>query len=113
MNARDGLERIRERLVESAAHPDTVALLDEMIKRASVPGAERAQASQAQLVRMLTRTPAATNNFEVYNDLVRLEAEVEETAARRAAEVAAEADRPVPKSKKYYKQLKDREKRGA
>jgi len=112
MNARDGLERIRERLVENAAHPDTMALLDEMIKRASAPGAERAQASQSQLVRMLTRTPAATNNFEVYNDLVRLEAEVNEAAARRAAEVEAEADRPVPKSKKYYKQLKGREKRG-
>jgi len=112
MNARDGLERIRERLVENAAHPDTMALLDEMIKRTSAPGAERTQASQSQLVRMLTRTPAATNNFEVYNDLVRLEAEVNEAAARRAAEVEAEADRPVPKSKKYYKQLKDREKRG-
>lgn len=113
MNARDGLERIRERLIENAAHHDTLALVDTMIDRASVPGAERAQASQAQLVRMLIRTPVSTNNFSVYNDLVRLEAEVTEAAAQRAAAAEAEADRPLPKSKKYYKQLKDREKREA
>ncbi len=113
MNARDGLERIRERLVENDAHPDTLSLIDTMISRASAPGAERAQASQAQLVRMLVRSPVATNNFNVYNDLVRLEAEVTEAAAQRAASAEAEADRPMPKSKKYYKQLKEREKREA
>ncbi|HAX24523.1 MAG TPA: hypothetical protein PLR44_01580 [Thermomicrobiales bacterium] len=113
MNARDGLERIRERLIANAADPDTLSLLDTMISRASAPGAERAQATQSQLVRMLVRSPVATNNFHVYNDLVRLEAEVNEVAAQRAAAAEAEADKPVPKSKKYYKQLKEREKREA
>ena len=111
MNARDGLQRIRERLVDNDAHPDTLKLVDTLITRASVPGAEKAQASQSQLIRMLTRTPIATNNFTVYNDLVKLEAEVEEVAARRAAESEAEANRPVPKSKKFYKQQREREKR--
>jgi hypothetical protein len=112
MNARDGLERIRDRLVDNDAHPDTLKLLDVMISRASAPGTERAQASQSQLIRMLARTPVATNNFTVYNDLVRLEAEVQEATAQHRAEAQAEADKPIPKSKKYYKQIKEREKRG-
>ena len=113
MNARDGLERIRERLIANAADPDTLSLLDTMISPASAPGAERAQATQSQLVRMLVRSPVATRYFHVYHVLVRLEAEVNEVAAQRAAAAEAEADKPVPKSKKYYKQLKEREKREA
>jgi hypothetical protein len=113
MNAREGLERIRERLLSNDANPDTIQLLDTMIVRASTPESERAQASQSQLVRMLMRTPAATNNFAIYNDLVRLEEEVQTVAARRAAEAEAEASRPLPKSKKFYReQKKAKEKRG-
>jgi hypothetical protein len=108
MNARDGLERIRERLVENRARPDTLKLVDTMIDRASAPGADRAQASQAQLIRLLMRTPAANSNNDVYNDLTRIEAEVTEVAQRRAAEAEAEANKPIPKSKKYYKQLKEK-----
>jgi hypothetical protein len=84
-----------------------------MIQNASKPGNDRAQASQLQLVRLLVRTPVATNNYAVYNDLVKLEAEMSEVAEQRRAEAAAEADRPMPKSKKFYKQLKEKEKRGA
>lgn len=113
MNARDGLERIRERLWENDAQTATLQLVDDMIKRASAPGADRAQASMLQLVGHLLRTPAAKNNYQVYNDLVRVEEELNEVAERRRAEVAAEESRPMPKSKKYYKQLKDKEKRGA
>ncbi len=113
MNVRDGLERIRERLVENGAKAETLNLVDTMIDRASEPGSERAQASQSQLVRMLLRTPAARDNYVIYNDLAKLEEEVVEAAARRAAEAQAEADRPLPKSKKYYKQLKEKQKRGS
>jgi hypothetical protein len=112
MNARDGLERIRERLVENGARPETLDYVDTMIDRASAPEMARVQSSQTQLVRMLTRTPVARDNFAIYNDLVKLEEEVNEAAVRRAAAAAAEADRPLPKSKKYYKQLKEKEKRG-
>jgi hypothetical protein len=108
VNARDGLERIRERLVEYDARPETLKLVDTMIDRASAPGADRAQASLAQLVRLLMRTPVANSNTAVYNDLTRVEADVTETAARRAAEAEAEANRPIPKSKKYYKELKQK-----
>jgi hypothetical protein len=112
MNAREGLERIRQRLDDNGASAETLRYVDTMIVRASSPEMERAQASQTQLIRMLTRTPVARDNFTIYNDLVKLEEEVTAAAARRAAEVQAEADRPLPKSKKYYKQLKERDKRG-
>lgn len=109
MNAREGLERIRERLYEYDARTETLDLVDAMIKRASVPGADRAQASMSQLVRMLSRTPVANQNVDVYNDLVRLEEELENATARRRAEVEAEEARPLPKSKKFYKQQKAKE----
>jgi hypothetical protein len=109
MNAREGLERIRDRLLENGAQDATLTLVETMIRNASTPEAEKAQASQLQLVRMLARTPVATNNYPVYNDLVKLEAEMSEVSERRRAEAEAEADRPMPKSKKYYKELKEKE----
>ncbi len=112
MNAKDGLERIRMRLIENDAQAATLALVDTMISRASAPGADRAQATQVQLIKLLIRTPVATNNYAVYNDLVKLEAELTEGAERRAAEIEAEANRPMPKSKKYYRELKEKQKRG-
>ncbi len=113
MNVRDGLIQIRTRLVERGARPATLQLVDDMTKRASVPGAERAQGSMAQLVRMLARTPVANADVGVYDDLVGLQDELEGEAAVRAAEVAAEEAKPLPKSKKYYRQLKEREQKQA
>jgi hypothetical protein len=112
MNAKDGLERIRERLIQNDAQTATLDLVDTMITRASAPGADRAQASQVQLIKLLIRTPVASNNYAVYNDLVKLEADLSEVAARRAAELEAEAAKPIPKSKKYYRDLKEKQKRG-
>jgi hypothetical protein len=109
MNAREGLERIRERLYDYDARTETLSLVDTMIKRASVPGADRAQASMSQLVRMLMRTPVANQNVEVYNDLARLEEELDSAGAQRRAEQAAEEARPLPKSRKFYKQQKAKE----
>lgn len=111
MNAREGLIRIRERLVENGARPETLKLVDTMIARASGYETENVQATQSQLIRLLIRTPAANANVGIYDDLVRLEQEVHEAAARRAAEAEALASRPIPKSKKYYKQLRAHEKR--
>jgi hypothetical protein len=111
MNARDGLVRIRERLVENEARPATLKLVDTMISRASGVESENVQATQAQLLRLLIRTPVANSDVGVYDDLVRLESEVQEASARRAAEAEALASKPVPKTKKYYKQLKEQSKR--
>lgn len=109
MNVRDGLIQIRERLYERDARTETLELVDTMIKRASAPGADRASASLVQLVGMLARTPVANNNIRVYDELMELKDELEATASRRATEAAAEASRPIPKSRKYYRQRRQRE----
>lgn len=110
MNALEGLQRVRERLLDNGASAETLKLVDVVIKTASQPGADRAQVrSLNELVRRLMRTPAANTNFAIYDDLTVLEAQLDEAAARVAAERAAEESRPMPKSKKYYKSLKEKE----
>ena len=112
MNVLDGLQTIRERLVENGADPATLATVDLFIKRAALPAAKNAAAaSSLQLVRMLMRTPDANSNVRVYNDLVRLEEEMEGSAAQAQARREAEDAKPVPKTRKYYKELKEREKK--
>lgn len=109
MNVRDGLVQIREHLVERDARTETLALVDTMIKRASEPGADRAQASLVQIVGLLSRTPVAHANIRVYDELMELQDELQSAAQQRAAEVAAEDSRPIPKSRKYYRQKRARE----
>jgi hypothetical protein len=110
MNVVEGLQAIRDRLVENGADPATLSTVDLFLKRASLPAAQNAAAaSQLQLVRMLMRTPASNANVQVYNDLVRLEEQLQNAAAQVFAQRAAEEAKPVPKTKKYYKQLKERE----
>jgi uncharacterized membrane-anchored protein len=112
MNVLDGLQGIRERLVENDANPATLATVDLFIKRASLPAAKNASAgSQLQLVRMLMRTADSNSNVRIYNDLVRLEEELEAGAAQAQARRAAEDAKPVPKTKKFYKEQKEREKK--
>ena len=117
MNVLDGLRTIRERLIERDADPATIEVVDQIMRRAALPAAAAASSnSLLQLVRMLARTPAANANVRVYNDLVGLEEELDVAAStardRRAAEAAEEA-KPVPKTKKYYKELREREKKAA
>jgi len=118
VNVSEGLQRIRERLLENGARRETVALVDAIAKRAALPAAQQASAqSLLQLTRMLQRTPAAANSIDVYNDLLRLEEELEAAGAayreRMAAEErmaeAAAREANDPKSRKYYKQQKEKE----
>lgn len=109
MNVRDGLVQIRGQLEVRDARTETLALVDTMIKRASEPGADRAQASLVQIVGLLSRTPVAHANIRVYDELMELQDDLQSAASQRAAEVAAEEARPIPKSKKYYRQRKARE----
>ena len=115
MNVLEGLQQIRERLVDNDANPDTVATVDGIIRRAALPAASGATGqSLLQLVRMLQRTPQANNNIAVYNDLLRLEEQLQSAAAayrERAASEERQADAHASaRSKKFYKQLKEREK---
>lgn len=104
MNVQEGLQTIRARLVEEDANKATVQLVDTILKRASLPAASSATAgSLLQLTRMLMRSPQASANPMVYNDLVKVEADLEQRAAEHRDRVEAEDARPVPKLKKHYK----------
>jgi hypothetical protein len=112
VNVLEGLQTIRLRLTENGAAPETLALVDAIIKRAALPAAAPASAqSLLQLTRMLARTPVATNNMAVYNDLLRLEEVLQSAGVAYHERVAAEEAKPVPKKKKHYKQIMEREKK--
>ena len=114
MNVLEGLQHIRDRLIDNDADPATIQCVDQIMRRAALPAAAPASAtSLLQLVRMLTRTPAANSNVAVYNDLVRLEEELSDAAVAYRERQAAEEARPTPKTKKYYKTLKERERKGS
>jgi hypothetical protein len=114
MNVLDGLRTIRERLVENDADPATLETVDQIMRRAALPAASSASSnSLLQLVRMLARTPAADKNVRVYNDLVRLEEELDTASSAARERRATEEAKPVPKTKKYYKDLREREKKTA
>ena len=112
VNVLEGLQSIRLRLVENGAAPETLALVDTIMQRAALPAAAPASAqSLLQLTRMLARSPAANANITVYNDLLRLEEQLQAAGQQYHERVEAEAAKPVPKTKKHYKQIRDREER--
>jgi thioesterase domain-containing protein len=109
MSLMHGLSQVRQRLWENDASTATLGLVDSIIKRASDPAASSAPSqSQLQLVRMLMRTPVANDNSTVYNDLVQLEEELETAAQSFQKERDAVDARPLPKSKKFYKDQRQR-----
>jgi hypothetical protein len=114
VNVLEGLQTIRERLVQNNADPATLACVDAIIKRAALPAAQPATAqSLIQLVRMLMRTPAADTNVRVYNDLVGLEEQLEAAGAAFRERQALEDAKPIPKTKKFYKEQKEKQKKTA
>jgi hypothetical protein len=107
MNVQDGLREIRQRLADQDADPATLKLVDAIEKRAALPAAaSAASASHLQIVRLLMRTPVASENPKIYNDLTRLEQELEERASEFRERVAEDEAKPIPKLKKYYKNKK-------
>lgn len=112
MNVQDGLTEIKRRLESQGARPATLQAVDLILRRAALPAASAApDTSLLKLTRMLMRTPAANTNTDVFNDLSRLEEELEGFAAAHRERAAAEEARPVPKSRKHYKELRERERR--
>lgn len=110
MNVQEGLRDIRERLLENKAEPDTLKLVDTILQRASLPAASDASAnSLLQLVRMLMRSPIANSKPKVYNDLVKLESDLETKADEFRAIREEEEARPLPKTKKFYKEQKKKQ----
>jgi predicted RNA-binding Zn ribbon-like protein len=112
VNILNALERVRDRLQENGARPETLKLVGTIQKTASTPGADRAQVrSVTDLVRRLMRTPVANQNVGVYDDLAVLEEQLESETADYMERKSEEEARPMPKSRKYYKQLKEKEAR--
>jgi hypothetical protein len=112
MNVLEGLQTIRRRLEDNGANSATLDLVDQISRRAALPAAKSASSqSLLQLVRMLMRTPLAASNVRIYNDLVRLEDEIETASTAMRERQAIEDAKPIPKTKKYYKELKEREKK--
>ena len=112
MNVVEGLQVVRRRLEGNGAEPATLECVDLIMRRAALPAAKDGQAqSLIQLVRMLMRTPMAASNVRVYNDFVRLEEEMESGAAAHRERQALEDAKPVPKTKKFYKDQKERDKK--
>jgi predicted RNA-binding Zn ribbon-like protein len=110
VNILNALERVRERLQENGARPETLSLVGTIQKTASTPGADRAQVrSVTDLVRRLMRTPVANQNVGVYDDLAVLEEQLEAETAEFVEKKNEEESKPMPKSRKYYKQLKEKE----
>jgi predicted RNA-binding Zn ribbon-like protein len=108
----DALQRVRQRLVENEARLETIQLVDSVLRTAERQGGEQAQVrSLLELVRRLMRTPAANANVGIYDDLAVLEEQLVTAAAQAAATRETEESRPLPKPKKYYRQLKEKQRK--
>lgn len=108
MDVKQGLMQIRAMLVENRADRETVKMVDLITQRASLPAAAGANAdSILQLVRMLMRNPISAANVTVYNDLVKVESQLE-NQAEDYRDFRAEEDRIAnAKPKSYYKAQKE------
>lgn len=114
MDVKQGLMEIRALLVENRADKETVKMVDLIAQRASLPAAAGAHAdSVLQLVRMLMRNPVSAANNTVYNDLVKVESQLE-TRADEYREIRAEEQRIAEaKPKSYYKAQKEARKKNS
>lgn len=111
MDVKQGLMQIRALLVENRADKETVKMVDLIAQRASLPAAAGANAdSVLQLVRMLMRNPVSAANVTVYNDLVKVESQLE-NQANEFREMRDEEDRIAnAKPKSFYKAQKESKK---
>lgn len=112
MNVQEGLTEIRARLQQNGASATSVQVVDMILQRAALPAASSASAqSLLQLTRMLMRTPVANSDPVVYNDFVRIEEDLERRSSEFRAQREAEDAKPLPKSRKFYKEQKEAERR--
>lgn len=110
MNVQEGLQDIRGRLQDNDASAETLKLVDTIMERASLPAASGASAtSLLQLVRMLMRSPVANSNQRVYDDLIKVESAMQQKAEEIRTIREEEERKPLPKTKKYYKDLKKKQ----
>lgn len=113
MDVKQGLMQIRTMLVENRADKETVKMVDLIAQRASLPAAAGAHAdSIMQLVRMLMRNPVSAGNPTVYNDLVKVESQLEAEAEEFRSMREEEERIANAKPKSFYKAQKEAKKKG-
>ena len=113
MDVKQGLMQIRTMLVENRADKETVKMVDLIAQRASLPAAAGAHAdSIMQLVRMLMRNPVSAGNSTVYNDLVKVESQLEAEAEEFRSMREEEERIANAKPKSFYKAQKEAKKKG-
>ena len=114
MNVIEGLRTIRQRLVDNGANDGDACPRrpDHQARLRCRPSATLPPQSLLQLTRMLMRHPDGIVEFRRLQrsgparGAARIGAP--STRARRAAE---DANKPMPKTKKYYKELKEKQKK--
>ena len=111
MNAYEQLEAIRDQLEQNGASEDSIELVDKFIKRAESERNSSTSFSQMMMLRHLLRQREAIDNYAIYNDLQEI---IDGLEGRRSSDddvrPAYEDTERHPRSRQYYKALKDKEK---
>jgi hypothetical protein len=104
MNIYEQLESMRSELAERDAKLKTLQVMDQMIRRAASQRDSGLSVSRLQVLRHVMSMPEVLNDEDVRLDMLGLEGDLEDAAAKRAEapRAAYEEDRR-PKLKKYYK----------
>lgn len=103
MNVYEQLQGLKTDLQAQRARPKTIALLDKMITLAEPQQNSGLSMSRLMVLRRIMQTPDALNDEDVRLDLIALEGDLEEAAARRDEPAAYDEVDRRPKLKKYYK----------
>lgn len=104
MNIYEQLQSMRSELQERDAKLKTLQVMDKMIARAAPQRDSGLSVSRLQVLRHVMGMPEVLNDEDVRLDMLGLQGDLEDAAARRAETrpVFEEEDRR-PKLKKYYK----------
>jgi len=104
MNIYEQLQALRRDLEQQRANPKTLRVVDTMLDRAESQRDSGLSFTRLQVLRRVMQIPDSLNDEDVRMDLIALEGDLEEAAAKREQEQPAyeQVDRR-PKLKKYYK----------
>src|SRR5215470_4226760 len=111
MNAYEQLSLIRDQLELNGAHEDTIALVEKFVVRAESERLSQTSVPQIMMIRHLLKQREAIDNYAIYNDLQEL---IDGLEGRKASDddvrPAYEDNERHPRSRQYYKALKEKEK---
>jgi hypothetical protein len=110
MNAYEQLEAIRDQLEQNGASEDSIDLVDKFIKRAESERNSSTSFSQMMMLRHLLRQREAIDNLAIYNDLQEIIDGLDNHRADDDVRPAYEDNERHPRSRQYYKTLKEKEK---